>query len=80
MTNFQFGPVRSARSVFASSTEDCRNSLIVFDFSRHRQRHRHHPFGRRFGNQKQARAVAENSLRIFDLRPIENGVTCSVNP
>jgi hypothetical protein len=29
----QFGPVRSARSVFASSTEHPRKPLILFDFS-----------------------------------------------
>src|SRR5450759_1924372 len=48
----QFGSVRSARSVSASSTPLCGNALIVFDFSTHRHRHSHHRFGRRFGMEK----------------------------
>jgi len=32
-SQIQFGHVRSARSVFASSTPVCGNSLILFDFS-----------------------------------------------
>ena len=45
----QFGAVRSARSVFAGSTEIFRNPLILFDFSDHRGHHRHPRFGQRFG-------------------------------
>lgn len=76
----QFGPVRSARSVFANSTEDCRNSLVVFDFF-HRRRHHSHPrFGRRFGITGKAQSAAEKCLQVFGLRTIENGVRASVNP
>jgi hypothetical protein len=76
----QFGPVRSARSVFASSTEIFRNSLILIDFYRHRRTHSRHRFGRRFGIEKQATATEQNSLKFFTLRAIKTGVTCTVNP
>jgi len=39
---FQFGPVRLPGSVSTSSTRPCGNSLILFDFSKHRSHHRHH--------------------------------------
>ena len=75
-----FGPVRLERSVFASSTETSRNSLIVFDFFRHRRHHCHHRFGRRFGVTGTVESAAEKCLQIFALQPIENGVRASVNP
>jgi len=77
---FQFGPVRSGRSVFTSSTEDSRKSLIVFDFFHHHPHHCNHRFGRRFGITGKVKSAAEKCLQIFDLRPIENGVRASVNP
>jgi len=54
--------------------------LIVFDFSRHRQNHCHRWFGRRFGIQKQGRAAAENTFKIFVLQGALDGVGSSVNP
>ena len=78
--DLQFGGVRSARSVFVSSTEPSRNSLIVFDFSCHRHHHCHHRFGRRFGIHQKVKSAARKRLKIFGLRPIENGVRASVNP
>ena len=76
----QFGPVRSARPVFASSTENRRNSLIVFDFSDHHRHHCRHRFSWRFGITQTVESATEKCLQIFVLRPIENGVRASVNP
>jgi hypothetical protein len=76
----QFGHVRSARSVFASSTEVFCNSLIQFDFFNHRSHHRHPRFGQRFGIENLRKLAGETSLQIFNLRAIQTGVPRAVNP
>lgn len=76
----RFGRVRSVRSVFTSSTDHSRNSLILFNFSNHRRHHRRHRFGRWFGIEKWPPYPAENSLNFFNLRAIKTGVACAVNP
>ena len=65
---FQFGPVRSARSVFSRSTEDCRNSLIVFDFSGDLLQHRSLRFGSRFSIKNGKDQQMKNYFEIFGLR------------
>jgi hypothetical protein len=79
-SKIQFGPVRSARSVFTSSTENHRDSLILFNYSSHPRRHCPHRVGWRFGIEKAPPGTAENSSNFFALRAIKTGVTCAVNP
>jgi hypothetical protein len=79
-TKRRFGPVRSPRSVFASSTEIPRNSLILIDFFSHCRPLRHHRFGLRFGIQNVGRPAPKNTFKIFVLQGAKNGVRGSVNP
>ncbi len=79
-SEIQFSAVQSTRSVLAGSTPRRGNSLIVFDFSKHRCRHPRHRFGLRFGIEKHATTAETNSLQIFGLRAIQTRVPRAVNP